>query len=91
VKRFRGGLEFKAHRLCVSLNSRLESNKEEEAHRAEDSEAVGRMRHLDFGEGVRPHTPDYKGKITRILRDFPLKHPQEPPYVPADADRVYEP
>ena len=29
VKRFRGGLVFKAHRLCVSLNSRLESNKEE--------------------------------------------------------------
>jgi len=28
--RFRGGLVFKAHRLCVSLNSRLESNKEEE-------------------------------------------------------------
>ena len=30
MKRFRGGLVFKAHRLCVSLNSRLESNKEEE-------------------------------------------------------------
>ena len=28
--RFRGGLVFKAHRICVSLNSRLESNKEEE-------------------------------------------------------------
>ena len=27
VQRFRGGLVFKAHRLCVSLNSRLESNK----------------------------------------------------------------
>ena len=30
VQRFRGGLVSKAHRLCVSLNSRLESNKEEE-------------------------------------------------------------
>ena len=30
VQRFRGGLVFKAHRLCVSLNSRLASNKEEE-------------------------------------------------------------
>jgi len=30
VLQFRGGLVFKAHRLCVSLNSRLESNKEEE-------------------------------------------------------------
>ena len=29
VNRFRGGLVFKAHRLCVSLNSRIESNKEE--------------------------------------------------------------
>ena len=29
VKRFRGGLVFKAHRLCVSLNSRLESKTEE--------------------------------------------------------------
>ena len=30
MQRFRGGLVFKAHRLFVSLNSRLESNKEEE-------------------------------------------------------------
>ena len=30
VKRFRGGLVFKAHRLLVSLNSRLESDKEGE-------------------------------------------------------------
>jgi len=30
VKRFRGGLVFKAHRIFVSLNSRLESNKEKE-------------------------------------------------------------
>ena len=29
-QRFRGGLVFKAHRLCASLNSTLESNKEEE-------------------------------------------------------------
>ena len=30
VHRFRGGLVVKSHRPCVSLNSRLESNKEEE-------------------------------------------------------------
>jgi len=30
VQRFRGGLVCKDHRLCASLNSRLESNKEEE-------------------------------------------------------------
>ena len=29
MQRFRGGLVFKAHRLCVALNSGLESNKEE--------------------------------------------------------------
>jgi len=29
VQRFRSGLVFKSHRLCVSLNSRLESNEEE--------------------------------------------------------------
>ena len=30
VQRFEGGLVFRFHRLCVSLNSRLESNKEDE-------------------------------------------------------------
>ena len=30
LKRFRGGLVFQARRLCVPLNFRLESNKEEE-------------------------------------------------------------
>ena len=30
VQRFRGGLVFKAHRLCASLNSRLESDQEED-------------------------------------------------------------
>ena len=29
MQRFRDGLVFQAHELCVSLNSRLESNKEE--------------------------------------------------------------
>ena len=39
-----GGLVFKAHRLCVSLNSRLESNKEEEEYHGEGGEAaVGRF------------------------------------------------
>jgi len=41
VQRFRGGLVFKAHRLCVSLNSRLASNKgEEEAWSDRDSARV---------------------------------------------------
>ena len=29
VQRFRGGLVYQAHRLCVSLNARLERNEEE--------------------------------------------------------------
>ena len=44
MKRFRGGLVFKAHKLCVSLNSRLESNKERENLRHS---------HVPHG-GVRP-------------------------------------
>jgi len=32
VKRFRGGLVFKAHRRCVSLDTRRESNKEEKEY-----------------------------------------------------------
>jgi len=38
VKWFRAGLVFKAHRLCVSLNSRLESNKEEEEEEASEDQ-----------------------------------------------------
>ena len=41
VQRFRGGLVFKAHRLCVSLNSRLKSNKEEEDLQEYAGPAVG--------------------------------------------------
>ena len=48
MQRFRGGLVFKAHRLCVALNSRLESNKEEE------DLAVGRPELVDGGLGGRP-------------------------------------
>jgi len=33
-KRFRGGLVFKAHRLCSSLNSRLEITKEDSRRRS---------------------------------------------------------
>ena len=43
VQRFRGGLVFKAHRLCVSLNSRLESNKEEEETTLEVAVQAGRV------------------------------------------------
>ena len=46
VKRFRGGLAFKAHRLLVSFNSRLESYTEQEVqkHRERDLVRVGAQR-----------------------------------------------
>jgi len=37
VQRFRGGLVFKAHRLCVLLISRLESKKEEDEEDADST------------------------------------------------------
>ena len=55
VKRFRGGLVFKAHRLCVSLNSRLGSKEEQERGRA-------RQGHRSFSMFLTPnpesHTPN---------------------------------
>ena len=38
MQRFRGGLVFKAHRLCASLNSRLASTDEEEEDTEEEDE-----------------------------------------------------
>jgi len=48
VQRFRGGLVFKAHRLCVSLNSRLEGNKEEENVASSGKDLVVVVVGLDF-------------------------------------------
>ena len=46
VQLFRGGLVFKARRLWVSLNSRLESNKEEKREKAAPgSIRTGHTRH----------------------------------------------
>ena len=45
AKRSRGGLVFKAHRLCVSLNSRLERNEEEEK-----TEMDGSVQEMDGSE-----------------------------------------
>ena len=41
VQRFRGELVFKAHRLCVSLNSRLDSDNEEEEEEEEGTRPRG--------------------------------------------------
>jgi len=55
-RRFRGGLVVKALRLCVSLNARLESNKEEETELfREDEEAhcADRARKYSKGFGAQ--------------------------------------
>ena len=44
AKRFRGGLVFKANRLCVSLDSRLESNKEEEEEQVRSRAKRGQLK-----------------------------------------------
>ena len=53
--RFRGGLVFKAHRLCVALNSRLQSNEEEEK---------GVCVHLEVRERSKEHLI-----FPRVLRE----------------------
>ena len=44
VQQFRGGLAFKAHILCASPNSRLESNKKREDDSCNQSEAGSYVR-----------------------------------------------
>ena len=59
VKRFRDGLLFKAHSLCVSLNSRLESNKEEEEESpltCSEFEALGLHGYLAHKKRPPPRT-----------------------------------
>jgi len=61
-KRFRGGLVFKAHILCVCLNSRLESNKEEEDTSAGDEEA-----HDARGVRQRQRDHQWRGHLPSIV------------------------
>ena len=57
MQRFRDGLVFKAHRLFVSLNSRLESNKEEEEEGQGLSDGADSC--VAVGREHRPHTVEY--------------------------------
>jgi len=76
VKRFRGELVFQAHRLCVSLNSRLESNKEGEKQGGGASDG-SRFQVCDFGFliadfGIRdsglPGGLGFHGQAFEVLR-----------------------
>ena len=66
------GSYLKAHRLCVSLNSRLESNKEEdEEFRLEDAAHSRRERLLDVAwwREVRPFTFVYFHQCAQRVGD----------------------
>ena len=54
MQRLRGGLVFKAHRLFVSLNSMLESNKEEEEMNLENEFGALRLP-WNHKDDFRPH------------------------------------
>jgi len=58
---FRGGLVFKAHKLCVSLNSRLASNTEEEEEEEEEGRSASLQRVFQAAVSSllrRIHTPE---------------------------------
>ena len=64
MQRFRGGLVFKAHRLCASLNSRRERNKEEETW-------MRKMRSVGAGE-LRRHFSKCNEGCSSILFNYQL-------------------
>ena len=76
MQRFRGGLVFKAHRLCVSLNSRLESDKEEEEDEIHAEgcrcSSWGGLDHkvLDRLGGVPRHQKMLKGHLPRVIHKY---------------------
>ena len=64
MQRFRGGLVFKAHRLCVSLNSRLESNNaEEKVHGDRAAGSVADLFLLKSGRFVSKVDSLYGGRL----------------------------
>ena len=69
--RFRSGLVFNAHRLCVALSSRLQSNKEEEEElefRARRVQVFGA--HFSIADsmgGVPREQKMFKGHLPRVV------------------------
>ena len=65
MQRFRGGLVLKAHRLCVSLNSRLESNIEEQGGAFDHVLDAGLLAmHPDLARPFEVGYPHKNGDIT---------------------------
>ena len=65
VQRFRDGLVFKAHRLCVALNFGLASNKEEEK---DGQEAAALSPHSDRKRARSPHGGVRGFRCLQVLR-----------------------
>ena len=64
MQRFRGGVVFKAHGLCASLDSRFESNKEEQ----EKNPAVLSASRFSRKWGVDPQSYEYSTYKTVAAR-----------------------
>jgi len=86
VQRFRCGLVFKAHRLCVSLNSRLESNEEEEgatgqgwlARKAKRGGAAWSLgMPVSKGTGSRHWIRAYLGQKGEVVEVLAVNHPAQ--------------
>ena len=78
MQRFRDGLVFKAHSLCVSLNSRLESNQEAEEVEGRRSSAASfeagsysRLIDLRIPE-LEAQGPSRIGPVSRIIKNKKL-------------------
>ena len=52
MQRFGGGLVFKAHRLCLSLNSRLEGNKEERKTDSDEADGPHESTYANITNGI---------------------------------------
>ena len=80
MQRFRSGLVFKAHRLCVSLNSRLESNKERFR-----GGLVFKADRLCASLNSRPEISKEEEVPAAPPRQSPLQNPP-PPLMPAETE-----
>ena len=74
---FRGGLAFKAHRLGLSLNSRLESNKEEEEKYLPDvvDEVSGLVDRREERVDQIDHLSTFEIRSPSLLDHIPLYSP----------------
>jgi len=83
LQRFRGGLVFKARRLCVSLNSGFESNKEEGAFLSKECAHGDDVEHRRHGcqrrrlisHGIRSEAGSYLRHIDSCITQLKAQGP----------------